>query len=77
MSYIFKYMMPDQIYRNGEYAGSLEEFMAAHPDYQIVEGQFFEYGQDKFVLINEHGHDVAADAEEYQPLIDAINNLGN
>lgn len=75
--YIFKYMQGDNtIYRNGNYIGTYEEFMADNPNFPLAEGEYFEYGQEKFVRINEHGHDIVAGGAKYQPLINAINNLG-
>jgi len=49
--------------------------MVINPTFPLVEGNFLEYGLDKFVTINSQGHDVAANIEDYQSLISAINSL--
>ena len=73
--YIFKYHPDNVIYRNGSYISSYAEFMVINPTFPLVEGNFLEYGLDKFVTINSQGHDVAANIEDYQSLISAINSL--
>lgn len=77
MSYIFKYHPDNTIYRNGAYVSSYADFMAARHDFPLVESEFFEYGEEKFVRINEQGHDIIAGGARYQLLIQAINNLGD
>lgn len=74
--YIFKYHPDNTIYRNGSYISTYAEFMADNPNFPLKEGDFFEYGEEKFVCINEHGHDVVAGGAKYQTLINAIHNLG-
>jgi len=40
-----------------------------------VEGQFFEYGaNDSFFTINQEGHHIPANIENYQEIIAAINS---
>lgn len=73
--YIFKYHPDNVIYRNGFYHATYAEFMAQNPMFPLVEGQYFEYGQDKFALINEHGHHINVSTDDYTTLITAINNL--
>lgn len=74
--YIFKYHPDNTIYRNGGYVCTFSEFKELHPDFPIEEGQYFEYSESKFVLINERGHDVSVNSDNYSSLITAINNLG-
>lgn len=76
MLYIFKYNPDEQILRNDNYLCTYTEFMSANPDFPMVQGEWFEYGAEKFVRINQHGHDVPAGGARYQALIQAIVNLG-
>ncbi len=73
--YIFKYNQDEQILRNGSYLSTYTEFMTANPEFPLVQGEWFEYGSEKFVRINEHGHDVVAGGSRYQALIQAIEAL--
>jgi hypothetical protein len=73
--YIFKYHPDNTIYRNGDYVATFAKFKELNPNFPITEGQFFEYSNDKFVLINDAGHDVDANSADYTTLIEAINNL--
>lgn len=76
--YIFKYIQGDNtIYRKGSYVGTYAEFMDLHPNFPLVEGDFFEYSADGLDLINLAGHHSAVDdLALYKNLITAINNLG-
>ena len=73
--YIFKYHPDNVIYKNGSYISTYGEFMAINPLFPLVEGNFLEYGLDKFVTINSQGHDVPADIADYAGLIQAIGVL--
>ncbi len=74
--YIFKYHPDNDIYRNGVFVATYAEFMSANPEFPLIEGEFVEYGEEEFTRINEHGHHLPAGGARYQPLINAINNLG-
>lgn len=74
--FIFKYIR-FQIYRNGEFYKAFEDFVSENPEFPIVEGQYFEYRENGFDLINDEGHHLPQeDLLEYNDLISAINNLG-
>ena len=73
--YIFKYHPDNTIYRNDKYWGTYEKFKAENPDFPIIEGEFFEYGEEEFTRINIHGHHLPSGGAKYQALIQAINNL--
>lgn len=72
--YIFKYIK-GQVYHNGLLLGTFEEFKKSKPRFPIKEGIYFEYREDGFDLINEHGHHIATDEKEYKTLIKAILKL--
>lgn len=75
MSYIFKYNPDEQILRNESFVSSYADFMTARPDFPLIQGEWFEYGEEEFTRINEHGHHLPAGGARYQPLIQAITNL--
>lgn len=74
MSYIFKYI-DNQIYRNGHYFSTFQEFMSSHPDFPLKEGEYFEYSHDAFSVINDEGHHLIGGGAKHQNLIRAINEL--
>ena len=77
--YIFNYTPDGMIYRNGSMVGSYPDFVVRNPDFPITGGQYFEYSNDGFDLINSVGHhdrQTGDDLARFQTLITAINNLG-
>lgn len=76
MSYIFKYHPDNTIYRNGEYIGTLEEFLNDNDNFPIIENQFFEFKENgDFVTINNEGHEIEVDKNSFTDLINAIESL--
>ena len=74
--YIFKYHPDNTIYRNGKLIGTYAEFLANNVGFPLVPWQFFEYRNDGFDLINNHGHHIPQeDLSEFQGLIQAIEAL--
>ena len=82
--YNFKYHPDNVILRNnGENERPLitpyADFMVENPDFPIIQGEYFEYGEDGafYKIISGSGFLVTGeDLEQYLPLINAINNLG-
>jgi hypothetical protein len=79
MSYIFKYHPDNVICRNGVCGIPYAEFMENHPDFPLVEGEFFEYRYDAFEIIKIIGNTyigiIQNDLQPYKNLINAINDL--
>lgn len=74
--YIFKYHPDNNVYQSGVCVGAYSDFINARPDFPMPEGQYCEYREDGFDLINQGCHLPQSDLTRFQDLITAINNLG-
>lgn len=79
MSFIYH---PDNvIFRNGFFYKTYTDFTADNPDFPIIEGEFFELKDDGSfsIMFNFNGTytHIPRNSIGYQPLINAINNLGD
>lgn len=70
----FCYHPDNLIYNDFGKVSTYTEFMLTHPDFPLVEGQYFDYKDGLYNSINNEGHNVLQEAP--QDLIMAINNLG-
>lgn len=73
--YIFKYHPDNVIYMNNTYKHTYVEFIALYPDFPIIEGHFFEYGDNKLDSIDSQGHHLTQDLSLFEPLIVAIGDI--
>lgn len=79
MAYKFKYHPDGLILRNGLPDKSYKDFMTANPTFPIIQGEFFEYGDDGSfdIIINISGTftHIKRDPAGFKDLITAINGL--
>lgn len=71
----FIYHHDDVIHHDGK-ALTYAEFKELYPDFPLVEGQYFQYENEEFNLINpENGFNIIQKPEDFQNIIDAIGKL--
>lgn len=67
----FKYF--DNIVTRGNgYIGSYSDFITANPDFPLVSGEYFEYGDNGFFTINHNGGGSPTNPVDYLELTQAI-----
>lgn len=71
---MFKYHPDNEVYEEGIRKCDFPAFIASNPAFPVVEGGFFEYKDGVLELINTDGHHTAVNVEDYQQLINTIEN---
>lgn len=79
MAYKFKYHPDGQILRSGQFPKPYATFITENPGFPLIEGEFFEYGDDGSfdIIINISGTftHIKRNPSGFKDLITAINGL--